>query len=79
MRSQIYQELPLLELDTFMNCKRFFPIELNVSFFVCLVVWFFFKWVEGGIYRETGLPFLWMPIFKCAPALLTFENAVLIL
>ena len=79
IRSQIYQALPLLELDTFMNCERLVPIEFNVSFFVCLVGWVFFRWVEGGIYRETGFPFLWMPLFKCAPALLTFENAVLIL
>ena len=78
MRSQIYQELPLLELDTFMNCKRFFPIELNVSFFVCLVVWFFLGGGRGYLPRNR-IPFLWMAIFKCAPSLLTFENAVLIL
>ena len=77
MRSQIYQELPLLELDTFMNCKRFFPIALNVSFFVCLVVWFFFRG-GGGYLPRNRIPFLWMAILKCAPALLTFENAVLI-
>ena len=41
IRSQIYQALPLLELDTFMNCERLVPIEFNVSFFVCLAGWVF--------------------------------------
>ena len=52
MRSQIYQELPLLELDTFMNCKRFFPIELNVSFFVLFGCLVFFMGGEGVFTKE---------------------------